>query len=154
MADIVLLEPDAVLAGIYRQAMEHAGHTVRRSVSAQDGVFQVDERLPDVVIVELQLVAHSGIEFLYELRSYREWQHIPVLIHSCIPPIEFEDSRQLLREMLHVRTYLYKPQTSLQSLLRAVREATGTDTSQEAAAIEQIEAANMVRTLTPRPQLS
>lgn len=125
MADVLMLEPDAVLAGIYRQALEAGGHTVRRTVSAQDAVFQVDTRLPDLVIVELQLVAHSGIEFLYELRSYGEWQHIPVLIHSCIPPLEFEDSRELLRDMLRVRSYLYKPQTTLQSLLRAVREATG-----------------------------
>jgi CheY-like chemotaxis protein len=133
MADILMLEPDAVLAGIYRQAMENAGHTVRRSVSAQDGVFQVDERLPDVVIVELQLVAHSGIEFLYELRSYSEWQRLPVLVHSCIPPIEFEDSRELLRDMLHVRAYLYKPQTTLQTLLRAHQ--------------------GMLQVLTPRPQI-
>jgi DNA-binding response OmpR family regulator len=124
MADVLMLEPDAVLAGIYRQALEAAGHKVRRTVSAQDGVFQVDTRLPDLVIVELQLVAHSGIEFLYELRSYSEWQNIPVLIHSCIPPTEFQDSQQLLREILKVQAYLYKPQTTLQALLRAVREAT------------------------------
>lgn len=125
MADILMLEPDAVLARIYRQTFESAGHTVRRSVSAQDGIFQIDTRVPDVVIVELQLVAHSGIEFLYELRSYSEWQQLPVLIHSCIPPIEFEDSQQLLRDMLHVHAYLYKPQTTLQTLLRAIREAAG-----------------------------
>lgn len=122
MANILMLEPDAVLASIYRQTFELAGHEVRRTVSAQDAVFQVDENLPDLILVEIQLVAHSGIEFLYELRSYAEWQHIPVIIHSCIPPTEFEDSMTLLRDMLGVRKYLYKPQTSLRSLLRAVQE--------------------------------
>ena len=121
MADILMLEPDAVLADIYRTVFEAAGHTVRRSVSAQDSVFAVDERQPDVIIVELQLVAHSGIEFLYELRSYSEWQDIPVIIHSCIPPTEFEDSSGLLSGLLGVRTYLYKPQTTLTKLLREVR---------------------------------
>lgn len=119
-----MLEPDAVLANTYRSALEVAGHTVRRTVSAQDGVFQIDASKPDVILVEIQLVAHSGIEFLYELRSYAEWQHIPVLIHSCIPPTEFEGSMGLLRELLNVREYLYKPHTSLMALLRAVREAT------------------------------
>lgn len=123
MANILMLEPDAILAGTFRQAFEHAGHTVRRSVSAQDAVFLVDEQLPDVILVEIQLTAHSGIEFLYELRSYAEWQHIPVLIHSCIPPSEFQDSMELLRGRLKVREYLYKPHTTLQSLLRSVREA-------------------------------
>jgi DNA-binding response OmpR family regulator len=123
MANILMLEPDAVLASIYRQLFELHGHGVRRSVSAQDAVFQVDELMPDVILVELQLVAHSGIEFLYELRSYSEWQHIPVIIHSCIPPLEFQDSMQLLTGMLKVRTYLYKPHTTLQTLLREVRTA-------------------------------
>lgn len=123
MADILLLEPDSVLAGLYRQAFEYAGHSVRRTVSAQDGIFQVDERRPDIIIVELQLVAHSGIEFLYELRSYHEWQAIPLIVHSLVPPSEFSASIHLLGERLGVRQYLYKPHTSLVKLLRAVNEA-------------------------------
>ncbi len=122
MADILMLEPDRLLAMTYRAAFEHEGHTVRQVVSAQEGVFAVDEAVPDVILVELQLIAHSGIEFLYELRSYSEWQRIPILIHSCIPPCEFEDSMSLLRDMLGVCGYLYKPHTTLQTLLRSVRE--------------------------------
>ena len=121
MARILLLEPDAILANAYSQAFEYAGHSVRRTVSAQDAVFKVDELRPHVVVVELQLVAHSGIEFLYELRSYHEWQTIPVIIHSCIPPTEFTDSMKLLRGKLGVEEYLYKPHTSLRKLLRSVQ---------------------------------
>lgn len=121
--NILMLEPDSILADTYRQAFQAAGYEVRRTVSAQNAVFLIDELVPDVILVELQLVAHSGIEFLYELRSYSEWQHVPVLIHSCIPPIEFEDSMGLLKELLKVKTYLYKPQTSLATLLREVRDA-------------------------------
>lgn len=123
MSDILMLEPDSVLAATYVKALESEGHTVRVTVSAQDAVYQVDELPPDAVLVELQLVAHSGIEFLYELRSYTEWQAIPVVVHSCVPPTEFADSMDLLHERLGMREYLYKPQTSLRKLLRAVREA-------------------------------
>jgi CheY-like chemotaxis protein len=123
MSDILMLEPDAVLAHQFTRALEHSGHSVRVTVSAQDAVYKVDEQIPDVVLVELQLVAHSGIEFLYELRSYTEWQDIPVIVHSCIPPTEFADSMELLSSRLGMREYLYKPQTSLRKLLSAVREA-------------------------------
>jgi DNA-binding response OmpR family regulator len=122
MAKILLIEPDAVLAKTYIDAFKTAGHQTRLTVSAQDAVFKVDEDLPDVVVVELQLVAHNGIEFLYELRSYAEWQQIPVIVHSCIPPAEFMDSTKLLRDRLGVSTYLYKPQTTLRTLLRTIRE--------------------------------
>lgn len=122
MAHILLLEPDTILANLYTRALTHVGHTSRRTVSAQDAVFQVDEKRPDVILVELQLVGHSGIEFLYELRSYHEWQDIPVVVHSCIPPTEFSDSIKLLREKLGVTAYLYKPHTSLQTMLRTINE--------------------------------
>lgn len=131
-----MLEPDTILADTYRQAFEAAGYDVRRTVSAQDAVFLVDELVPDCIVVELQLVAHSGIEFLYELRSYSEWQHIPVLIHSCIPPIEFEDSMELLKKLLNVSTFLYKPHTSLTTLLREVRNAMARDDDDTTEAVD------------------
>jgi hypothetical protein len=42
---------------------------------------------------------------------------------SLVPPAEFETSRNLLFEQLGVVAYCYKPRTSLQLLLRKVREA-------------------------------
>ncbi len=81
-----------------------------------------DKTKPDLVILELQLIEHSGIEFLYEFRSYPEWQAIPVLVLSQVPPSEFAASRQLMTDDLGVRTYLYKPRTSLRQLLANVSE--------------------------------
>jgi DNA-binding response OmpR family regulator len=77
---------------------------------------------PDLVILELQLVEHSGIEFLYEFRSYTDWQQVPVIIQSQVPPAEFADSWQLLHDELGVRGYLYKPRTSLTQLLASINE--------------------------------
>lgn len=119
---LLLIEPDRVLASIYQQALGAAGHEVRGAVSAQSAVFSADERTPDIVVLELQLVSHSGIEFLYEFRSYPEWQTLPVIILSQVPASEFSDSRKLLRDELGVVTYLYKPHTSLKRLVSAVSE--------------------------------
>jgi DNA-binding response OmpR family regulator len=120
MARILLIEPDRVLAESYVQALIHAGHEVQAAGGAQAAVMSADAILPDLVILELQLVEHSGIEFLYEFRSYADWQDVPVIIHSQVPPAEFADNRQLLRGELGVKTYLYKPRTSLAELLAAV----------------------------------
>ena len=118
--NILLIEPDRVLAGTYRAALQAAGHKVLMCASAQSAVFAADEVTPDVVVLELQLVKHSGLEFLYEFRSYPEWHHIPIVIHSHIPAGEFSDSWELLRDHLGVAAYHYKPLTSLQTLLRSV----------------------------------
>lgn len=121
MKQVLLIEPDKVLADVYRQALQGQGYQVAIAHSAQAGVVAADEKRPDAIILELQLVAHSGIEFLYELRSYPEWQNIPVIIQSQVPPAEFKDSQVLLERELGVAAYLYKPQTSLQALANQLR---------------------------------
>lgn len=117
---IVLLEPDKVLADTYRQALMQAGHKVVMCASAQAAIFAADDLQPDLVIMELQLTGHSGIEFLYEFRSYDDWATVPVLMLTSVPAGEFSTSWELLRDQLGVRAYHYKPMTSLRTLLRAV----------------------------------
>jgi len=122
MARIVLIEPDRILAETYVRALRTMGHSVTPCASAQAAIMAADARRPDIVIVELQLVEHSGIEFLYEFRSYRDWQTIPVIVQTHVPPGEFAHSGELLKNELGVRTYLYKPATTLKKLLTAVDE--------------------------------
>lgn len=122
MPNILLIEPDRLLAQTYHQVLTEAGHQVVACAGAQAAVMAADKIRPDLVILELQLVEHSGIEFLYEFRSYPEWQTIPVLIHTHVPPAEFNESWPILGRELGVDIYLYKPRTSLRQLLATVRE--------------------------------
>jgi DNA-binding response OmpR family regulator len=112
-----MIEPDVVLARTFREVLEQAGHQVVVCREAQEAVFSVDDAKPAVILLELQLVGHSGIEFLYELRSYADWRDIPVVIISNVPPYEFKANAELLRNSLGVSDYRYKPQTSLADLL-------------------------------------
>jgi two-component system phosphate regulon response regulator PhoB len=73
MANILLIEPDRLLAEIYQRALSSEGHNVVVCAGAQSAILSADQSTPDLVILELQLVEHSGIEFLYEFRSYSEW---------------------------------------------------------------------------------
>lgn len=122
MANILLIEPDRILAEIYRESLESDGHVVSVCAGAQSAVLAADKTKPDLVILELQLVEHSGIEFLYEFRSYPDWQNIPVLIHSQVPPAEFNDNFELLKNELNVINFLYKPATNLKKLIESVNE--------------------------------
>lgn len=120
MANILLIEPDCALARTYASALEAAGHQVQTSTTAQNALQAADEMRPDVVLLELLLVAHGGIEFLYEFRSYADWQDIPVAIVSNVPPAEFNQSVGVLTKHLGISAYCYKPQTNLKRLLRTV----------------------------------
>jgi DNA-binding response OmpR family regulator len=123
MNTVLLIEPDRVLAEIYKRAIETDGLMAVTTVSgAQAAIIAADQCKPDLVILELQLIEHSGVEFLYEFRSYPEWQPVPILVQTIVPFGEFRDNWQLLQDELGVRAYLYKPHTSLRQLLASVKE--------------------------------
>ena len=125
MMKVLLIEPDKILGHVYERAIERLGRCSVTTVSgAQAAIMEADRQLPDVVIVELQLIEHSGIEFLYEFRSYPEWQSVPVIVHTIVPFSEFIDNWQLLQNELGVCAYLYKPQTSIKALLRSLKQYT------------------------------
>ena len=118
---ILLIEPDKILGRTYVAALEQSGHEVVYSRHAQDAVHLVDDHKPDLIVFELQLPGHGGIEFLYEFRSYPEWQNIPAILHTLVPPNVLEAQMPHF-EKLGIIGYLYKPATSLQQLKRAVSD--------------------------------
>jgi DNA-binding response OmpR family regulator len=120
MTRILLLEPDKLLAKTYRQALLHAGYEVLHATSGQDAIDIADEHTPDLIILELQLPAHNGLEFLYEFRSYGEWQRIPILVNTVIPQQHLGFVNDIIHNELGVQEWYYKPQTNLQTLLRGV----------------------------------
>jgi DNA-binding response OmpR family regulator len=126
MANVLLIEPDATLGRTYMQALQHAGHTVGMASGAQDAINVADSLQPDVVVLELQLAVHNGIEFLHEFRSYPEWQSVPVIVNTHMNPAVLEPVQGTLKRDLGVELCLYKPRTSLEQLLSAVRKQVAT----------------------------
>ena len=120
--NVLLVEPDTVMARNVRNALSAAGHSVQWRRSAQTGIDGLDHTTPDVVVLEVQLGLHNGVEFLYEMRSYPEWQAIPVVICSMQRSVLGSEYARAFRE-LGVHAVLYEPDTSLRALVREV-EAT------------------------------
>ncbi len=116
---VLLIEPDKILGDVYKRALEQTGHHVAWSRTAQEAILEADHMTPDIVVLELQLPGHGGVEFLYEFRSYAEWQNIPVVLHTLVP----RQDEALLRQ-LNIVSHLYKPTTSLSHLTGVVDEVT------------------------------
>jgi DNA-binding response OmpR family regulator len=120
MTHVLLLESDVTLGRAYQQALEHAGYTVTLSRTAQDALGAAEDHLPDIVVLELQLVTHNGVEFLHEFRSYSEWQTVPAVVNTHMRPQAIVDAEKALRQNLGVVEVLYKPRTSLAHLVRVI----------------------------------
>ena len=89
MARILFIEPDYLLGANAKNILKRAGHSVDWHVDPQAAMDSADAAHPDIIILDLLLAGRSGIEFLYELRSYPEWAKLPVIIYSNVPAEEF-----------------------------------------------------------------
>jgi DNA-binding response OmpR family regulator len=117
--NVLIIEPDGILAKVYQKAMLNTGKNAYIAQTAQKAISMIDELKPSVIILELQLSGHSGIEFLHEFRSYEDWTNIRVIIHSSIPKTSLNlDSR--IWKQLGIDKYLYKATTSLDRLVNSV----------------------------------
>ncbi len=125
MARILLLEPNLIAAKQYAEFLTSFGHEIICCANAQAGVEAADKAKPDLLIIELQLVGHSGIEFLYEFRSYPEWQTVPTVILTSLPTSASAIPETKLKE-LGIKAYLYKPTITLEKLAKIVRSVTET----------------------------
>lgn len=108
-----------MLGGAICSALEKAGHEVTRKRSAQAALDALESSMPDVIVLEIQLGLHNGIEFLFEIRSYPEWQNIPVVVHT-LNSKALNDEYQAAFSSLGVVSVLYKPRCTTQQLLRSI----------------------------------
>jgi DNA-binding response OmpR family regulator len=119
MSRILLLETDRFMATNIAGVLEANGHVIDWQVDPQEAIISVDVQPVDLIISELILAGRSGVEFLYELRSYPDWQDMPVIIYTNVPPREVGVSAQGFSE-LKIDAYHHKCSTPLAELLRSV----------------------------------
>lgn len=123
MAQILLVEPDTVLAKTYAASLSKSGHHILRAQDAQSAINATDSVRPDCIVLEIRLPGHNGIEFLYELRSHADWQSIPVIILSQLSLDRVGLDETKMTE-LGVRAFCYKPDTNLLTLNTMIEEIT------------------------------
>lgn len=119
MSQVLLIEPDHLLAGHIKAFLAHSGHKVEIHADPQAAVMAADGRCPDAVVIDLMLASHSAIEFLYEFRSYPEWQTVPVIILSSLPLQDIQPFKEVFAQ-LSISDCLYKPEMRLPQLGRSI----------------------------------
>jgi DNA-binding response OmpR family regulator len=121
MSHVLIVDADRRLRSAYSRALEAEDHVVAQAASAQAAIGACEDKKPDIIVLELQLQGHSGVEFLQELRSYPEWNAVPVLLHTFVPRESLQNFDQAFKTY-GIVGYTYKPDTSLKKLVSLVEE--------------------------------
>ncbi|MEO0869230.1 MAG: response regulator [Cyanobacteria bacterium J06642_11] len=85
--------------------LQASGVAVVEAISSEDALHKLQNRLPDMVFVDVVLPGQSGFEFCHSLKTNLLTQRIPVVICS----MKATEADKLWGTMLGADDYLSKP---------------------------------------------
>lgn len=120
---ILLVEDDQWLAQLYQDALTaDASCAVLHAASAEAALDLLDKHSKiDLIILDMFLPGHNGIEFLHELASYSDINELPVIVLTSVTKNDFSMSQDRWQQYGVVQ-YLYKPETKPSDLLAAIKK--------------------------------
>ncbi len=116
---ILYIDSDRAVAQSVMAYMQAHNITVVWAQSAEDALQKLDAHKPDCIVLELALSGNSGLEFLHESKSYKDWSHIPVILFCQQDVSRHADALQ----KFGVKKVLYKPRTTLSQLKKEIERA-------------------------------
>lgn len=84
--DIIALDDDPDFREYIESALVSLGHTARVAATGDECVARCEERLPDVVLLDIKMGEESGEEILARLRT--RWAKLCVIVVTGYPSLE------------------------------------------------------------------
>jgi DNA-binding response OmpR family regulator len=112
-SDILLVEDDIVVADVLCRMLVRAAYTVRTAKDGAAALIELEQQLPSVLILDLNLPGKSGFMVLEEMHRHR--MSVPIIIITANP---------LFQASLHhndITRVLIKP-FPIEELLAALRD--------------------------------
>lgn len=79
MANILVVEDNEVNLRLVRFILENAGHIVMHAATGDDGVRMARERIPDLILIDIQLPGMDGLAATRLIKSDPATAAIPVI---------------------------------------------------------------------------
>jgi len=119
MANIAIIEDDLSLARALEEKLRHEGFGVTVMLWGETQLDFLKAMHPDLVLLDLKLPGHSGLEVLAAMRQHPQFQKLPVVVLSNF------DGEEIQKETtkLGVFAYLVKNETTLDEIVSTIRNA-------------------------------
>ncbi|MDR1033050.1 MAG: response regulator [Candidatus Nomurabacteria bacterium] len=115
---IAIIEDDPTISQMYRMKFEADGFDVELATDGRVGIEMVQNFLPDVILLDLQMPEMNGDEVLSEIRAHDWGVKIPVII---LTNTSKEESPKILSE-LNVAGYILKAELTPRQVVERVKE--------------------------------
>jgi len=113
---VLVVEDEEALATLLRYNLEKEGYEATVAMDGEEAMLAIDERMPDVVLLDWMLPNVSGVEVCRRLRSQRETRNLPVIMLTA----RGEESDRLRGLETGADDYVVKP-FSMAELIARIR---------------------------------
>ena len=106
---MLIVEDDAALRGLYRLSLKAAGYDVVAVEDGLDALRQVEQTVPNAVVLDLELPRLSGRDVQRELASRAETAAVPVVVVTGTDTRDLDeaDFACILRKPIHPEVLVY-----------------------------------------------
>jgi len=134
---ILIVEDEPALVDLLRYNLEANGFEVRTSSDGDEALMMVDERLPDLVVLDWMLPSVSGIEICRQLRRKQATRQVPIILLTA----RTEESDRIRGLESGADDYVTKPfsPTELLARIRAVLRRSRPALSEDGLAYADVE---------------
>ncbi len=105
---IAVIDDDKEIVDIIKSVLKTKGYDVLTAFNGQDGLKLIEEKHPDMIILDLMLPLVSGMEVIKRLRREPETKDIPVLVMSAISK-STKKPEEFWRQGLGADDFIAKP---------------------------------------------
>lgn len=121
MTKIAIIEDDSVISQMYRMKFEADGFDVQIANNGRDGVALVEEFVPDMVLLDMQMPIMNGDEALKQIRSHDWGKTVPVMILTNLGE---EEAPKNIRA-LGIESYIVKADLTPRQVIERVKTTLG-----------------------------
>ena len=84
MASVLVVDDEPSFRFFLKALFEMEGHEVRTGRNAREALAHVEERMPDLITLDVMMPAHGGLEMYRTISRHEEWRGIPVIMISGV----------------------------------------------------------------------
>jgi CheY-like chemotaxis protein len=107
MANIMLVEDDAILVEMYQAKFELEGHEIVVATNGEECLQILEDYTPDLILLDILMPKLNGFHVLKEIKKRPTLRAIPVILLTNLGEAEV-DMNQELANALGVNDYLIK----------------------------------------------
>ncbi len=118
---ILYIEDERSMIDLVYQALKLLGYKVVGAVSGKQGMGLIQQRQPDLLLLDLMMPDFNGWDVYREIKNNDEFVNIPVIVITAVAP---EDGRVVLDGLPPADDYITKP-FDVEDLLYSVQKVLG-----------------------------